>query len=447
MSSAENIASEVDLPSTDANAQERRGPTTPGKPSFDVESGSHVTDAGTDPDPNFQSSIEEVWYLKEITFRPNPHTPPRRFKIITQNFNGPCSFIAICNILILRDKIQILPYERTSVSYDYLSQLVAEYLLMTCPDVDISAALSVMPVTRKGLDLNPLFTGSTSFRPAGAGGELKLFEQAAIKLVHGWLVDPSSPEYEVLSRTEDYDTSVNLLVEVDHLTKGQFVVSETEPSSSRGPSQRQSTYNLSPEEQKMVEDALVVRSFIENTPSQLTYYGLFHLASSLEPDTLVALFRSSHLSVLYKSPGEDGALYTLVTDQVFLHESSVVWERLEDIDGGWSTFVDSEFVRSSPAGGDYAGHTAESALAALEQETGALTLAERADRDLARQLQDEENVRLHDHYARRDLERMERERAEQENESERRGRGRRDERQRALDGAMRPKKKSDCIIM
>lgn len=67
--------------------------------------------------------------------------------------------------------------------------------------------------------------------------------------------------------------------------------------------------------------------------------------------------------------------------------------------------------------------------------------------DLARQLQDEENARLHDHYARRDLEHMERERAEQENERERRDRGRRDERQRALDGAMRPKKKSDCIIM
>ena len=125
--------------------------------------------------------------------------------------------------------------------------------------------------------------------------------------------------------------------------------------------------------------ALVIRNFIENAPSQLTYYGLFHLASSLEPGTLAALFRNSHLSVLYKSPGEDGALYSLVTDQVFLHEASVVWERLEDIDGGWSTFVDSDFVRSSPAGGDYAGHTGESALAALEQQTGALTLAESAE--------------------------------------------------------------------
>ena len=126
--------------------------------------------------------------------------------------------------------------------------------------------------------------------------------------------------------------------------------------------------------------ALVIRSFLDTTSSQLTYYGLFALASTLQPGALVALFRNSHLSVLYKSPHpDDSALYTLATDQVFLREPSIVWERLEDVDGGWSSFVDSDFVRSSPAGGDYAGHTAESALAALEGDLGAMTLEERAE--------------------------------------------------------------------
>lgn len=60
-------------------------------------------------------------------------------------------------------------------------------------------------------------------------------------------------------------------------------------------------------------------------------------------------------------------LYTLVTDQVFVTEPSVVWERLEDVDGGSSSFVDSEFARSSPAGGDYAGQTAEEALRVAEE--------------------------------------------------------------------------------
>ena len=80
--------------------------------------------------------------------------------------------------------------------------------------------------------------------------------------------------------------------------------------------------------------------------------------------------------MLYKSRGDDAALYTLATDQVFLHEPSVVWERLEDVDGSSSTFVDSAFVRASPAGGDYAGHTGESALAALEAQAAAMSLAD-----------------------------------------------------------------------
>lgn len=126
--------------------------------------------------------------------------------------------------------------------------------------------------------------------------------------------------------------------------------------------------------------ALAINSFLDSTSSQLTYHGLFALAAKLSPGSLVALFRNSHLSALYKSPNpEDSALYTLATDQVFLHEASIVWERLEDVDGGWSSFVDSDFVRSTPAGGDYAGHTGESALAALEGDMGALTVEERAE--------------------------------------------------------------------
>lgn len=45
---------------------------------------------GTD-DTSIQNSVEEVWYLKEITFKYPPTSPdavPKRVKIITQNFNG-----------------------------------------------------------------------------------------------------------------------------------------------------------------------------------------------------------------------------------------------------------------------------------------------------------------------------------------------------------------------
>jgi hypothetical protein len=171
-------------------------------------------------------------------------------------------------------------------------------------------------------------------------------------------------------------------------------------------------------------EAISIRQFLNSTQSQLTYHGLFHLASVLSPNTLSALFRGSHLSVLYKStPTErdpNPILYTLVTDQSFLNEPSVVWEKFGDVDGQGAEFVDSNFIRSTPAGGDYAGETGESTLAAIEAQMAGVHLSGspeyvsttpphrtcanlgvwRSER-LARQLQMEEDSRAHEMYRRR----------------------------------------------
>ena len=37
---------------------------------------------------DIRASLEELWYLKEISFRPDPAGPPKKFKVITQNYNG-----------------------------------------------------------------------------------------------------------------------------------------------------------------------------------------------------------------------------------------------------------------------------------------------------------------------------------------------------------------------
>lgn len=157
--------------------------------------------------------------------------------------------------------------------------------------------------------------------------------------------------------------------------------------------------------------AITAHQFLDATKSQLTYHGLFQLASTLQPGSLVALFRNAHLSVVYKSRGpdsgsvipppnpnadsdstsnsnanantmehtQDAALYALVTDDVFLHEPTIVWERLEDVDGGWSTFVDSDFHRAVPVGGDVAGQTAEAALRRFEMEAGLYAVVDPAE--------------------------------------------------------------------
>ncbi|KAI9433665.1 hypothetical protein H4582DRAFT_2082065 [Lactarius indigo] len=388
----------------------------------------------------------DIWYLKTIEFT-SPSGIRRSYNIITQNYNGPCSFIAICNILILREQIEILPRDRKSVSYEFLAQLLGEHILLTAPEVDVSAALSMMPLTTKGMDLNPVFTSATAFRPATTGGELALFASAGITLVHGWLVDPASSEYAAVSHAGDYDSAVNLIVEADVLTRG-LLVSGTGDGGGAGPSGP--SINLTDEEKRKVEDAVAIRTFLDSTRSQLTYHGLFTLASlqpvsnsesspsttaseptstSIKPPQhphpeLFAHFRNSHLAVLYRHAD---ALYTLVTDQVFLNEPSVVWERLEDVDQGAAVFVDSSFERATPVGGDWAGWTPS---------PEAPGVVDPADRELALQLQSAEDERAQRALAKREEERL----AQRRNEAgtERHHQPKRKEKHR---------KENNCLIM
>ncbi|KAG8798702.1 hypothetical protein FRC18_008567, partial [Serendipita sp. 400] len=297
--------------------------------------------------------------------------PRRRVRIVTQNTNGPCSFIAICNILILRGAIAILPPDRRSVTYEYLASLVGDYLVNTALNVDLDVVFSILPKTQFGMDLNPLFTGISSFRPGGEGGELKLFDLAGIKLVHGWIADPDSSEHAVLSKTEDYDTSMDAIVAADIAMSGQLVVLESNDIPTLGDALSKPA-QLSEEEHKKVVDAMLIRHWLDSNPTQLTYYGLFQLndSSFIEPNELVCFFRGSHLSVLYKrkDPESDATtLYTLVTDRVFLKETSVVWESLVDVDGQSSSFYEWNFVKSTPVGGNFAGQTGEDVARAYDR--------------------------------------------------------------------------------
>jgi hypothetical protein len=149
-----------------------------------------------------------------------------------------------------------------------MSQLVADYLIATCPDVDITSALSIMPLTQsessfplslerlvirplaEGMDLNPVFTSATSFR--AIGDELNLFKQARIQLVHGWLVDPESPEAAIINKAPDYDSAANFIAHADHTSKGRLVVDEDLPPNFSGPSKIEQNYN--PDERERIEN-------------------------------------------------------------------------------------------------------------------------------------------------------------------------------------------------
>jgi hypothetical protein len=107
---------------------------------------------------------------------------------------------------------------------------------------------------KDGLDLNPLFTGASTFRPTGDGAALNLFQQAHIDLVHGWLCDPDSSEYAALLQTQDYDSSMDLIAEADSLTNGQLVAASEWPGGGQPDHYPELTHKLGQEEQAKVEN-------------------------------------------------------------------------------------------------------------------------------------------------------------------------------------------------
>ncbi|KDN47755.1 hypothetical protein K437DRAFT_273611 [Tilletiaria anomala UBC 951] len=445
---------------------------------------------------------EALWNTKDVYWRGIER------KIITQNENGPCSLIALCNVLLLRGDLVITPADRPAVSYSYLSSMLAEYLL-TRPQpqgedgVDLSAALSILPRTQYGLDVNVRFDAVDSFTPAssltpaasasassahaaeavGAGaaatGELALFKLCGVKLVHGWLPDPADAEtYRAVTACGDYDKALDKVVEGDELAKGLVVESHSHTHSGGGGGgnggraagalgshldrlqkgkgvQRAGSDDWSDEHASTVKDALLIRDFLSSTSTQLSYHGLFVLAHTLQQGEAVALFRNSHLSVLYRRLPHEGMeeeerpqamgdlnsgstsdaaqpnghgsssaaseipqLFTLATDSAFLMEDEVVWESLADVDQAASEFFDGKF-RKTRIEGDWvgvdsrgrrrpmgpaaaAGAAAAGSVASVMDDQGRMILpGEDADFALAAQLQEEEQQRAAMRHARR----------------------------------------------
>jgi hypothetical protein len=157
------------------------------------------------PVPNVDPMGE--WHLKEITW-PDPRVGGfrRTVKVLTQNANGPCSLLALANVLILRGSIHISS-KTEKISYSALSTLIADFLV-TRPQLEnsrgltLEAALNILPTTVQGLNVNIGFDAINSFQSTeGSLDELALFEMAGVDLVHGWIADTSSgEEWEAMTR-------------------------------------------------------------------------------------------------------------------------------------------------------------------------------------------------------------------------------------------------------
>ncbi|CAM0136981.1 unnamed protein product [Umbelopsis sp. WA50703] len=317
-------------------------------------------------------AIEEAtdeYLLKEIDWI-NPSTgAEKRVKIITQNKNGPCPLVAIGNVLLLRGDIRITPFDRPTVTFEYLASQLGEYLLSRSPTTttkiteendkppkkqpctghDISQgnltrqmtddyvmdyrfnlnnALSIIPNLRSGLDINVYFNSIYGFEPTK---ELALFDLFHVDLVHGWVVDPEDNETQrvVVDKCGSYNSAVERVISSDIASQQQATKPEADDIDT-----------------ELIHTGLVISQFLESSATQLTYHGLQLLMDSIPKGKLCVFFRNNHHPELE-------LLYTLVTDSGFVYERALVWESLEDVDQSLSRFYDSWFCPSHQSNVEY----------------------------------------------------------------------------------------------
>ncbi|XP_076926585.1 uncharacterized protein LOC143589816 [Bidens hawaiensis] len=77
-----------------------------------------------------------------------------------------------------------------------------------------------------------------------------------------------------------------------------------------------------------VNEGELINNFLENNPTQLTVYGLFCLQAGLEEQKLCVFFHNNHFNTMFRYLGE---LYILVTDEGYMDQPGVVWEKLTEV--------------------------------------------------------------------------------------------------------------------
>ncbi|KAI7908088.1 uncharacterized protein BX663DRAFT_19884 [Cokeromyces recurvatus] len=161
-----------------------------------------------------------------------------------------------------------------------------------------------------------------------------MFDIFNVDLVHGWIIDPQDREtYDIIQKYgKTYNKAVEFIVQLDgnlEQTKKSNINYDDEG------------LMLTTAEEEKLHEGFIIKEFLKDTATQLTYYGLELLLDSIPEDSLCVLFRNNHFSTVYKHP--DLGLYMLITDSGLVLERSIVWESLSDIDQGSSEFLDGFF--------------------------------------------------------------------------------------------------------
>lgn len=230
-------------------------------------------------------------------------------RVLMQSANGPCPLLAACNVLLLRNQLELHRGARFVDFEDLIGRLTNRMLDSNVSATggrganiqeNMHACLDVLPTLNVGMDVNCRFSGPKEFE---ATRELAVFDLLDITLVHGWVASPENTKVYKAVGELSYNTAVERVIEGE----GR-------------------------------EDGLTIREFLDESASQLTYEGIVQLHSELRERELAVLYRNQHFSTLLKC---EGALYLLCTDVGFVGQDAV-WERLDSVDGD-TAYVDEGF--------------------------------------------------------------------------------------------------------
>lgn len=135
-----------------------------------------------------------MYALRPITFL------RRRVHVVMQNENGPCPLLSLCNVLLLRNQLE-LPADCVAlecITAEALIHRFAEKLLDANPQLAadpnagkvIEDAVACLPRLNRGLDVNLFFCADAGVTAFEYTAEFALFDLLDVTLAHGWLVDP-----------------------------------------------------------------------------------------------------------------------------------------------------------------------------------------------------------------------------------------------------------------
>lgn len=287
-------------------------------------------------------------------------------RVLLQSANGPCPLLALCNVLLLRNQLQISEDQRY-ISFNELIEMVSNLLFelngrsgdlgqtTSSRDANIqeslSSCLNILPKLNAGLDVNCKFCGPTDFEYTQ---ELAVFDLLDISLFHGWIVSKQDEAAYAAFGDLSYNQVIEKLIALEEARS-------TEETRQVAVAEGREPPEEAPEEAgrraRDIETGLCIKDFMDRTASQLSYEGLLALHETVRERQLAVFFRNSHFSTMLKHNGD---VYLLCTDIAF-GASHVCWEKLDEVDGDTS-YYDADFRENTAADGDAAAQAAAEAL-------------------------------------------------------------------------------------